>query len=84
MRVTEKKDGHITYHYKGDLEKEVLKCRDELEKKSNSEEVEHWKYLRDVMDKKIKSHETRLERLRSFIKLAEKKLAEEKEEKTTD
>lgn len=82
MRATKKKSGqtvHTTFHFTGDLETEVQKARKELEQKEGSREQEFltWQYER--AKKAIQKYNERINDLRSFIELAEKKMQEEKE-----
>lgn len=82
MRATKKKSGqtvHTTFHFTGDLAAEVEKARKELEQKEGSREQEFltWQYER--AKKAIQKYNERINDLKSFIELAEKKMQEEKE-----
>lgn len=79
MRATKKKSGqtvHTTFHFTGDLEKEVEKAKKELEQKEGSREQEFltWQYER--AKKAIQKYNGRINDLRDFIKIAEEKLQE--------
>lgn len=75
---TSKKNNIITYLFSGELEKEIIKCQKELNNKQK--DTSYLLRRLEEENKRFAQHSARIEHLKSFIRLAEEKIAKRNEE----
>ena len=73
MKVTHRKGGTV-YVYRGDLRKEIEKCKNELDKKLTAPERQFLKWQKDRAVAAYEAYEERIAALKDFIRIAENDL----------
>lgn len=82
-----KRMGKSTYHiketkhtrsfsYSGDLKEALEKARKDLQKEKENPEIVYWEWIRKKAVNAILAHERKIERIKAFIKCAERNLEE--------
>lgn len=80
MQKVKTKNGGVTFHYIGDLQKELDKARAELERKQGSKKQEFLTWQYQKAKKELETFNQRITDLTDFIRLAEEKLKEQNTE----
>ena len=83
MRVKRTKN-KVTYSFTGELQNELETAKKELNKKIQSQERTFLQWQLKKAQKAYNNYEKRIEDLQTFIRLAEKKIAEKEEERHED
>lgn len=75
------KKTHYELSYNGDLEEALQKAKSDLEKAKESKEVLHWEWIKKKADTALKTHYSKIEGLKAFIRAAERQIENETTEK---
>lgn len=71
--------GYYKLSYSGDLEEALQKAKADLKKEQENTEFLRWEWIKAKAETAIKAHHTKIDKLQSFIRAAEREIADRKE-----
>lgn len=74
-RVKEIKDEY-KMSYTGDLAEALEKAKTDLDKRQGDPNMQHWKWIKEKATKEIQANQRAIERIKVFIRTAERQLRE--------
>ncbi len=72
--------GYYKLTYSGDLEAALEKAKTDLQKERENTELLRWEWIKKKAETAIKAHKTKIEKLETFIRAAEREINSQKEE----